>query len=113
LVEKAFQKLLLESIDSAFSSLGESAKQSIFFHLKSKFKIAREEIPCRLEDFDNGLEKIFGTGSRFLEVLIMKNLYERIGGEGKVLKWDEGKEFRFVDYVKTAQRNLTRYTKKK
>jgi len=112
LAEKAFQKLFLESVDSAFSSLGESAKQSIFFHLESEFKIARDEIPCRLEDFDNGLEKIFGTGSRFLEVLIMKNLYERIGGEGKILKWDEGKEFRFVDYVKAAQRNLTKHKRK-
>ena len=112
MAEKAFQKLFLESVDSAFSSLGESAKQSIFFHLESEFKIARDEIPCRLEDFENGLEKIFGTGSRFLEVLIMKNLYERIGGEGKILKWDEGKEFRFVDYVKAAQRNLTKHKRK-
>ena len=112
MAEKAFQKLFLESVDSAFSSLGESAKQSIFFHLESEFKITRDEIPCRLEDFDNGLEKIFGTGSRFLEVLIMKNLFERIGGEGKILKWDEGKEFRFVDYVKAAQRNLTRHKRK-
>jgi len=48
---KAFEKLLIEAVDEALASLGESAKQSIYFHLENKFKIAKNEIPYRLEDF--------------------------------------------------------------
>jgi hypothetical protein len=104
LTEKAFHKLLLEAVDSALSSLGDSARQSVYFHLEKKFDITRDEIPGRVEDFDHGLERIFGTGTRFLEVLIMKKLYEEIASKGKILKLDQGNEFRFVDYVRAAER---------
>jgi hypothetical protein len=113
LTEKAFQKLFLEAVDAAFSSLGDSVRQSIYFHLQSKFNITRDEIPCRLKDFENGLEKIFGEGNRFLEVLIMKNLHERIGQRNAPIKWEEGKEFKFIDYVKAAERNFTHTKKEK
>jgi len=96
----AFDRILTKAIDNAFSSLGNSAKQAIYFHLKDKFKITRNDIPNRLKDFDEGLEKIFGSGARFLEILIMKNLYERIG---QPLEWDEDKELAFVDYVNAAK----------
>ena len=112
MTEKAFQKCLLEAVDAAFSSLGDSAKQSIYYHLENKFMIPRDEIPCRVEDFEIGLEKIFGVGTRFLEVLIMKKLYENIGPEMDILKWDESKEFKFIDYVKTAERNFSQKKKK-
>ena len=104
MTEKAFHKLLLEAVDSALSSLGDSARQSVYFHLEKKFDITRDEIPGRVEDFDHGLERIFGTGTRFLEVLIMKKLYEEIGSKGKILKLDQRNEFRFVDYVRAAER---------
>ena len=38
-----------------------------------------------------------------MEVLMMKKLYEEMGSKGKILKLDEGKEFKFVDYVRAAQ----------
>ncbi|MEM2691640.1 MAG: hypothetical protein QXS01_06040 [Candidatus Bathyarchaeia archaeon] len=100
---KSFEGILLEAIDEALASLGESAKQSIYFHLEEKFKISREEIPKRIGDFAEGLEKIFGIGARFLEILIMKKLYDRIG---KPLEWDERKEFVFVNYVETARESF-------
>lgn len=104
MTEKAFHKLLLEAVDSALSSLGDSARQSVYFHLEEKFDIARDEIPGRIGDFDHGLERIFGVGTLFLEVLIMKKLHEEMGSKGKVLKLDQGKEFKFLDYVKAAER---------
>jgi hypothetical protein len=62
-----------------------------------------EDIPRRVDDFDKGLEQIFGTGTRFLEVLIMKKLYEQIGPKGKITL-DQGEDFKFADYVKAAHR---------
>jgi hypothetical protein len=103
LTERGFHELLLEAVDSALSSLGASARQSIYFHLEKKFDITRDEIPDRVEDFDHGLERIFGAGTRFLEVLIMKRLYEEMSSKGKILKSYQGKEFKFVDYVKAVE----------
>ena len=101
--KKGFRGLLLKAVDSALSSLGDSARQSVYFHLEKKFGIKREEIPGRVDDFDQGLEKIFGVGTQFLEILIMRKLYEGMGSKGKILKLDRSDEFRFVDYVKAAE----------
>ncbi|MEM3597143.1 MAG: hypothetical protein QXJ53_03335 [Candidatus Bathyarchaeia archaeon] len=98
--QRDFDSVLLDSIDEALASLGESAKQSIYYHLEEKFRIPRKEIPRRIEDFANGIEKIFGLGAHFIEILIMKRLYEKIG---KSLEWNENKEFIFVNYVEAAR----------
>ncbi|MEM3731711.1 MAG: hypothetical protein QW667_07275 [Candidatus Bathyarchaeia archaeon] len=98
---KTFEKLLVEAIDEALSSLGESAKHAIYFHLQDKFGITKDEIPNRLEEFTEGLEKIFGMGARFIEILIMKGLYNKVG---KPLQWDESKELVFTEYVAVAKK---------
>ena len=109
MARKAFDKLLLEAVDEALASLGDSAKKSIYFHLEDKFKIARSEIPRRLADFADGLEKIFGAGAQFLEILIMKKLYERIR---KPLGWNESEDFVFVEYVAAARNSFLKEQKR-
>jgi len=61
---REFDKLLLNAIDEALNSLGESVKQSIYFHIENKFSVTRNEIPRNLQGFQVGLEKIFGTGAQ-------------------------------------------------
>lgn len=102
---RAFDKLLLEAVDEALASLGDSARQAIYFHLENKFKVSKDEIPSHVDVFADGLEKIFGAGAKFLEIIIMKKLYERIG---KPLEWDSSKELEFVDYVEAARRSFTK-----
>jgi hypothetical protein len=112
LTDKDFQNLFLEAVDGALSSLGDSARQAIYFYLETRFKVPRGEIPSRLEDFENGLEKIFGAGTKFLEILIMKRLYETMEPRRRSMKWEEGKEFKFVDYVKATEQAFCRKRKK-
>ncbi len=111
MTEKAFNRLLLGAVDSALSSLGDSARQSVYFHLEKEFEIRRDDIPGRIEDFDRGLVRIFGPGTRFLEVMMMKKLYEELGSKGKILKIGQGREFKFVDYVEAAKRKYSRAKK--
>ncbi len=109
MVKKAFEKLFLEAVDKTLASLGDSARQAIYFHLENKFKIERNQIPESVEDLADGLEKIFGVGAQFLEILIMKNLYERIG---QPLEWDKSKELIFTEYVAAARRSFLKERKR-
>jgi hypothetical protein len=106
--KKTFEKLLTEAVDEALASLGESAKQAIYFHLENKFKIAKKDIPYRLEDFAGGLEKIFGLGAHFIEILIMKSLFEKIG---QPLEWNQSKELIFTEYVAAAKQSFLKKEK--
>ncbi|MEM3623103.1 MAG: hypothetical protein QXR76_04975 [Candidatus Bathyarchaeia archaeon] len=101
--KEAFETLLLEAVDEALASLGDSARQAIYYHLEDKFKITKNEIPNRLQDFADGLEKIFGLGARFIEILIMKKLYEKIG---QPLEWNESKQLIFFEYVTAAKQSF-------
>ena len=72
-----FEKLLLESVDEGLSSLGDSSKQAIYFHIEKRFNIKKYEIPGNFAAFDQAIEKLFGLGANFLETLILKRLFEK------------------------------------
>jgi len=99
---KAFDELLLSAIDEALSSLGESAKQSIYFHIETS-NVTRNKISENLQGFQGGLERIFGVGARFIEILIMKNLYAKIGQPLIVEKSDQ---LEFIEYVNAAKQSF-------
>jgi hypothetical protein len=105
LAEKTFDQILLESVDDALASLGDSAKQAIYFHLQNRFKVEKRDIPKNLRSFETGLEKIFGVGAKFIEIIIMKKLHEKVG---QPLKLDESKELAFTEYVTAAKQAFIR-----
>jgi len=76
--QKKFEGVLLESIDEAFSTLGDNVKKVIYFHLTDKFMITKMDIPNKIDDFSDALEKIFGLGARKLEILIIAKLHDKI-----------------------------------
>jgi len=74
-----FNKALIESIDNAFLALGESVKHAIYWHVEKSYGIKRKEIPKKLNEFHEALFSIFGEGSKVIEKLIVKSLYEKLG----------------------------------
>jgi hypothetical protein len=72
-----FDKFLVEAIDESLSSLGESPKQAILFHLENTFKIKKQDISNNINGFDDALKKTFGPGANFLETLIINKLCEK------------------------------------
>ena len=62
-----FRKILLVAVEEGLSSLGDSPKQAILFHIKGSFKITKEDIPGNLAEFLKALEGIFGPGASYLE----------------------------------------------
>ncbi|MCJ7762344.1 hypothetical protein MUP38_02675 [Candidatus Bathyarchaeota archaeon] len=101
---KNFNELLLEAIDEALNSLGESVKQSIYFHIENKF-VTKQDIPENIKDFQGGLEKIFGAGAQFIEILIMKNLHAKIG---ITLSVESNDPLEFVNYVNAVKQSFSK-----
>jgi hypothetical protein len=98
----AFDKFLLHAVDEALNSLGKSVRQSIYFHIENQFSMNRNEISGNLQEFQAGLEKIFGTGARFIESLIVKNLYTMIG---RPMVMEKSEQFRFIECVDAAKQS--------
>ena len=76
--QEIFDDLLLEAIDEALISLGENVKTVVYFYIKTSFNIKRREIPERIAEFSDALERIFSLGARNLEVLFMRSIHSKI-----------------------------------
>jgi hypothetical protein len=72
-----FKQVLLEAIGETFSSLGESPKQSIEYHLEKTFDLKVSQYPEDVAGFDRALKDIFGPGAILLETLILNKLTEK------------------------------------
>ncbi len=83
--------------------MGDSSRQSIYVHMKKYFMLEKEEIPHNLENFEFALERIFGVASKYLEILIMKNLYRKIGCP---LDMVNNKDLVFLKYIDIAEKRF-------
>lgn len=95
-----FEKLLLEAVDEGLSSLGDSQKQAVYFCLEETFAVKKQDIPNKIEEFVNAIEKIFGNGAKILEIQIMRHLYERVGPDFEYSP--EKDDLVFTEYVEAA-----------
>jgi hypothetical protein len=98
-----FENVLIETVDGCLSSMGDSCREAIYFHLKSTFGIEKQEISYKIEDFANALEEIFGAGARLIEIKIINALHQRV----KEFKYfpNQG-DIAFTEYVVALRRFL-------
>ena len=96
-----FSKILLAAIEEGLSSLGESPMEAILYHLEASFQLKKEEIPSNLPEFKRALEKIFGPGTPFLEKMITRCLYEKLG-----LSFEEAESIDLLTYVDNAKKRI-------
>ncbi|MGD6809173.1 MAG: hypothetical protein ACQCN3_05685 [Candidatus Bathyarchaeia archaeon] len=72
-----FTQVLHDAIGETFSSLGESPKQSIEYHLENTFNLKVNKYSQDVVAFDRALKDIFGPGAILLESLILKKLVDK------------------------------------
>jgi hypothetical protein len=96
-----FNTVLLDAVDAAFFTFGEFNSQAIYSHLKSKFGIAREAIPCDVEGFAAALEDVFGEGALLIEIQIMKSLHNKLPQLRFSSKRGELSFTSFLEYVRS------------
>jgi len=101
LSQRNFSKLLLSAVEEGLSSLGDSPRQAIFFHLETSFNVKKEHIPSNLTEFTKALEGIFGFGAPYLEKLIIKHLYEKLG-----LEFADEEKWNFLECVDKVKKQF-------
>jgi hypothetical protein len=106
--QRNFEELLSQAVDEALSSLGESAKQVIYYYLEKSYNLNKEEIPNRISDFAAAIEKFFGVGANFLETLILKQI---CGKTGESFKVDVSGDRDFTRCVTVAKRTVVKLEK--
>jgi len=90
-----FNYLLLESIDEALADLvGRRSRDQIYDHLATQYRYGREEIPMKIIEFCEFLEKVFQSGSKTVGRTIIRRLCERLGYE-----FVNVPGFEFFDYL--------------
>jgi hypothetical protein len=102
--DNEFNTILLEAVDESLSSLGESAKQAVYFHLETSFRIKKHEISSRIDEFTFAIEDIFEEGAKILEIQIMKRLREKIGPVFEYHSKED--DLSFIDFVRANQTAL-------
>ena len=116
--QEEFDDILLETIDETLSSLGEPAKKTIYFHLQNNFRISKNEIPKKINEFSDIIQKIFGSGAGILEIKFMKTLHSKINID---LKWPEYEgplskwiimDMTFIEYVNSMRTTYEANAKK-
>jgi hypothetical protein len=102
-----FEEILMEAIDEGLSLLGESSKKALYFHLKKAFKIDKQDIPYRIEEFTDAIEELFGAGAKIIEIQIMKCLFEKVGYNFK--HYPKQKSLTFNDYIAAVKLEKDNY----
>ncbi len=67
-------KQLLDCIDKAFDTLGDSVKQVVFWNFERMFKLKRAEIPVQPERFVDAIRSMFGPGASIIERNIIREI---------------------------------------
>jgi hypothetical protein len=96
-----FAKVLLAAIDEGLSSLGDSPRQAILYHLEASFQLKKNDIPKNLTGFKQALERIFGAGAPYIEKIIAQSFYAKLG-----LDFQEVQDTDLVLSVSDAKRRI-------
>ena len=73
-----FENILLDAIDTAFSTISNSNRQTLYNRLKNNFGMSRETIPIDVEAFADALEQVFGKSASLIELQIIRALHNKV-----------------------------------
>jgi len=93
--ETGLNEIILEAVDLGLLNLGETTRQVIYYHVWRIQGLKREEIPVRLEEFYEALQRLLGAGVKAVEKLIVRNLYDLVGCE-----FTENNTWTLLDHVR-------------
>jgi hypothetical protein len=101
MINTSLNEALIEAVDSGLLVLGENSRKAVYFHLEKTFKIKREEIMLKFDEFKEALEDIFGPGAEIIKTVIIKELQTKLD-----LDFEEKEDSELASYVGTIQEIL-------
>ena len=95
-------EFLMESIDESFAALlGPSVKNALYAHLVKRRALDREDIPERLDDFDECMQETFGQAAVVIERNILARFYHKLG-----LNPPGRTNYAFSDFVDATKKGI-------
>jgi hypothetical protein len=76
--EDKFNVAIIEAVEESFSSFNNLDKKAVYLHLENAFKIKKQEIPSKIEEFSDAVGQMFGVGAKLVEIRIIEVLHSRI-----------------------------------
>jgi hypothetical protein len=76
---ETFDDALIQAVDEGLMSFGEPVSKIIYFHLKNKYSIKREDIPNKPEIFIRAIQSLLGMGASSIAILVLKILCKKYG----------------------------------
>jgi len=89
-----FRRALLDAVDEGLGALGESARHAIYYHVEQKSQINRDQIPDRIEVFQDALDRLLLAGGIVVQRLIARNLCSRLG-----IRFEQCENWKLTNYV--------------
>jgi len=103
-----FNRLLIEAVDEALSSLGYSAKKTIYYYLEKRYSITLADIPDKTAEFTTAIEKLLGPGAKIIQIRIMEELFQKVKKCKKVKSFEYSsakKGITFTEYIATLHKH--------
>ncbi|MEJ5327357.1 MAG: hypothetical protein WHU54_03800 [Candidatus Bathyarchaeia archaeon] len=98
--QKNYENTLIEAIDAAFAQLGPNITKTIYFRMEKTFKIKKQELPHKIQEFTEAIEQIFGAGAELIEIRIIEELHKRIP---IFMHFPKKRNLDFIEYVTDLQ----------
>jgi len=99
-----FDRLILESVDEALTDiLATRTTQALYCYLEQNHSIRRDQLPEKLDVFEDVCKNLFGAGRGTIAKAIARRLYSKLGWAF----WEVA-TFGLVDYVNRARIRLAR-----
>jgi hypothetical protein len=78
--ENRFEATLMEAIDESLGSFENLDNLEVYRHFENVFKIKKQEIPYKTEEFADAMGKMFGRGAKLIEIRIIEAVHKRVPG---------------------------------
>ncbi len=105
--QNKLDKIILDAVDESLALFGDSVRKNIYLQLQNDYRIEKQHIPPKIDEFTLAIEEIFGAGARLVEMKIMETLHTKMQG---FLYISKNKDLMFKDYVQSIRYSFAKST---
>ena len=101
--KQEFDRALQEAINEALTTVGESCKKILLFHVQKNYQLQPSDISSRPEVFAFALKQVLGSGGDLIGSLVVKLLCKKL-----CIDYEGVKCLRFEEAITRISRDFTK-----